>query len=281
MARATKVAVVTGGNKGIGLEVVRGLCRKFDGDVILTARDEAKGHAAVERLVRESEVEPLFRQLDISNHGSIHRLSNFLLDTYGGLDILVNNAGVMYPMGRGEVEALSTQVRDTMRVNFWGCLDCCKVLFPHLRPGARVVNVTSMYCRSTLRECSPPLRAQLTDPHITMAQLEKLMTDFQRCADAGTNLVNGWPTFAYGVSKIGVTAMTQIQQQEMDQSGHKDDILINACCPGWCRTDIGGHGASKSAAQGADTPVYLSLLPPGTRSPRGALLSDRTIQKWG
>lgn len=48
--------------------------------------------------MRESEVEPLFRQLDISNHGSIHRLSNFLLDTYGGLDILVNNAGVMYPV---------------------------------------------------------------------------------------------------------------------------------------------------------------------------------------
>ena len=57
-----------------------------------------------------------------------------------------------------------------------------------------------------------------------------------RCADAGSCHVNGWSTFAYGVSKIGVTVMTQIQQHEMDQSGHKSDILINSvstllCCP--------------------------------------------------
>ncbi|KAK7491012.1 hypothetical protein BaRGS_00017708 [Batillaria attramentaria] len=169
----------------------------------------------------------------------------------------------------GSSEPLAKQVQETMKVNFWGCLNCCKILFPLLRPGARVVNVTSMYCRSTLRDCAPPLKARFTSKDITM------------CAEAGTCQLNGWPTFAYGVSKIAVTVMTQIQQREMDSCGHKADILINTCCPGWCSTDMGGMGAPKTAAQGADTPVYLSLLPPGTQSPRGALCSNRTVQKWG
>lgn len=281
MLAGTVSSKVTGANKGIGLEVVRGLCNKFDGDVILTARNEGKGkgksQAAVESLGQECGVYPVFHELDICNKDSIQELAEFLKNNYGGLDVLVNNAGIMYP--RGSEEMLSVQVRETMKVNFWGNLDCCNILFPLLRPGARVVNVTSIYCRSTLRDCSPLYRTQFTNPAIAMSQLEQLMAHFQKCADAGTCHVNGWPTFAYGVSKIGITVMTQIQQREFDQA-KVQDILVNACCPGWCKTDMGGAGATKSAARGADTPVYLALLPPGTKSPRGALLADRTVQSW-
>ncbi|XP_076438188.1 carbonyl reductase [NADPH] 1-like [Babylonia areolata] len=279
MASVTKVAVVTGGNRGLGLEIVRSLCKKFDGDVILAARTEKDGWEAVKQLRRESEVTALFHQLDVCNPTSIQALAAFLKKTYGGLDILVNNAGIMFKTD--SPEPLSAQVQKTLAVNFWGCLDCCKVLFPCLRPGARVVNVTSMYCRSTLRDCSPTLRARFTDPALTIGQLESLMTHYQRCANSGTCHVNGWPTFAYGVSKIGVTMMSAIQQREIAKDRERRDIVINACCPGWCRTELGGSRAVKSAAQGADTPVYLALLPPGCTSPQGALVSDRTVHSFG
>lgn len=278
MASRRRVAVVTGGNKGIGLEIVRSLCKKFDGDTILAARNEKLGKEAVKLLERQDEVEPVFHQLDVTDIASIEQLHSFLQMEYGGLDILVNNAGIMFKTG--SQEPLARQVKETMAVNFRGCLNCCKLLFPLLRPGARVVNLTSMYCRSTLRYCAPSLKARFTSMDMTMPELEQLMADYEKCAKAGKCQVNGWPTLAYGVSKIGVTVMTQIQQREVDEDRSKEDILINTCCPGWCNTDMGGQEAPKTAAQGADTPVYLALLSPGTCSPRGVMCSNRTIQKW-
>ena len=64
--------------------------------LLFSARDESRGHAAVDLLARESEVEPIFHQLDVTQRSSIERLCNFLQDRYGGVDILVNNAGIMH-----------------------------------------------------------------------------------------------------------------------------------------------------------------------------------------
>ncbi len=57
-------------------------------------------------------------------------------------------------------------------------------------------------------------------------------------------------------------------------------ILLNACCPGWVRTDMAGQNAPKSPDEGAVTPVYLALLPPGAKEPHGKFVSDKTVQTW-
>ncbi|KAK3591765.1 hypothetical protein CHS0354_019537 [Potamilus streckersoni] len=93
MGSTKRVAVVTGANKGIGFAIVRGLCKQFQGDVFLTARDEDRGMKAVEDLKKEG-LNPLFHQLDISDPTSIQTLKAFLQKQYGGLDILVNNAAI-------------------------------------------------------------------------------------------------------------------------------------------------------------------------------------------
>lgn len=93
MPSRSRVALVTGANKGIGFAITRDLCRKFSGDVVLTARDEARGHAAVQQLQAEG-LSPRFHQLDIDDPQSIRTLRDFLLKEYGGLDVLVNNAGI-------------------------------------------------------------------------------------------------------------------------------------------------------------------------------------------
>ena len=99
MSSSTRVMLVTGADKGIGFAVVRDLCRQFSGDVVLTARDAARGPTAVQ-LVQAEGLCPLFHQLDIDLQ-SIHALRDFLHKEYGilgswGLDVLVNNAGIAF-----------------------------------------------------------------------------------------------------------------------------------------------------------------------------------------
>ena len=86
---------MTGSNKGIGYAIVRGLCKQFKGDVVLTARNEDLGKKAVQSLNEEG-LSPKFHQLDITDQASIGRFGDFIKNTYGGLDVLVNNAGIAY-----------------------------------------------------------------------------------------------------------------------------------------------------------------------------------------
>ena len=90
-----RVAVVTGSNKGIGFAIVRRMCKVFDGDVILTSRDEGRGKEAVAKLEGEG-LKPHYHQLDITSSDSIEVLRKYLDQKYGGLDVLINNAGIAF-----------------------------------------------------------------------------------------------------------------------------------------------------------------------------------------
>lgn len=86
---------VTGGNKGIGFAIVKGLCKKFEGLVYLTARDVSRGEAAVAEL-KKLGFSPVFHQLDITNKTSIEKFRKHLQEKHGGLDILINNAAIAF-----------------------------------------------------------------------------------------------------------------------------------------------------------------------------------------
>ena len=88
-----KVAVVTGSYRGIGVEIVKGLCKKFDGDVFVTARNSESGQKSVQELEKQGYTAK-FHQLDIENDKSVQNFASFLKENYGGLDILVNNAAI-------------------------------------------------------------------------------------------------------------------------------------------------------------------------------------------
>merc|ERR1712136_288716 len=89
----------------------------------------------------------------------------------------------------------------------------------------------------------------------------------------------GYSRNAYGVSKIGVTVMSRIQARKLHQEG-KNSILLNACCPGWCRTDMAGPKAPLSADQGSVTPAYLATLPEGANEPHGQYVASRRVKRW-
>ncbi|CAH6792576.1 Cbr1 [Phodopus roborovskii] len=131
MSSCSRVALVTGANKGIGFAITRDLCRKFSGDVVLTARDEARGKAALQQLQAEG-LSARFHQLDIDDPHSIRALRDFLLKDYGGLDVLVNNAGIAFK--NADPTPFHIQAEVTMKTNFFGTQNVCTELLPLMKP---------------------------------------------------------------------------------------------------------------------------------------------------
>ncbi|BFZ15156.1 hypothetical protein BsWGS_18195 [Bradybaena similaris] len=272
-----KVAVVTGANKGLGFGIVRGLCKQFNGDVVLTARNEDRGRQAIQKLEKEG-LHPKFHQLDITDHASVLRLRDFLQKNYSGLDVLVNNAAIAYEFNDVPTPPFPEEATEVCHVNYFSTLDVCQVLFPLLQPHARVCNVSSINNQISLRQYSRAVKAKIKDPNITLEGVNAIVKQFVEAAQANKHLEQGFDDSAYGMSKIAVTLMTSIHQKELDEK-NSDDIVVNCCCPGVVVTDMWPH-PGVSIDEGAKTPLYCALLPPNIKSPRGKFLIDNKIYNW-
>ncbi|KAM9254395.1 carbonyl reductase [NADPH] 1 [Dugong dugon] len=277
MSSSSRVALVTGANKGIGFAIVRELCRQFSGDVVLTARDEARGRAAVQQLQAEG-LSPRFHQLDIDDLQSIRALHDFLRREYGGLNVLVNNAGIAFKIA--DPTPFHIQAEVTLKTNFFSTRDVCTELLPLIKPQGRVVNVSSVASIRALKSCSPELQQRFRSETITEEELVALMKKFVEDTKNGVHQKEGWPNTAYGVSKIGVTVLSRIHARNLSAQRGGDKILLNACCPGWVRTDMAGPSATKSPEEGAETPVYLALLPSDAEGPHGQFVSEKRVRQW-
>lgn len=233
---AERIAVVTGANRGIGLEICRQLAAAGV-KVVLTSRDAAKGKAACKTL-NDAGLQVTYRRLDVTSARAIRTLAEFIQKEFRGIDVLVNNAGVMLdPRGTRFLDSTLATYRTTFEVNVWGALALTKAVLPLMqkRRYGRIVNLSS-----------------------GLGQF--------------TGMGNSTP--AYRMSKSALNALTCIVAAET----RSHNILVNAACPGWVRTDMGGTGAPRSVAQGADTPVWLATLPDG--GPTGGYFRDRKPIPW-
>jgi len=190
-----------------------------------------------------------------------------------GLDVLINNAAIAYK--RASTAPFIEQATNTLKTNFTGTLNVTRALLPLVRSGGRIVMVSSTAGKLSI--VKRHLQEQFSSDTLTEQQLVSLMDQFMQDVAAGNHEAKGWPTTAYGVSKVGMTAFTKIIARELS-SGGQTDILANACCPGWVRTDMAGYNAPKSPDQGAETPVYLAMLPPN--SPTGEFWHEKTVVSW-
>uniref|UniRef100_A0A3B3U815 Carbonyl reductase 1 n=1 Tax=Poecilia latipinna TaxID=48699 RepID=A0A3B3U815_9TELE len=144
----------------------------------------------------------------------------------------------------------------------------------------RVVNVSSFVGPHTLNKCSLELQQRFRSDDITEDELVGLMQRFVDKAKKGEHKQDGWPEMPYGVSKLGLTTLSMILARRLSKDRPNDGILLNACCPGWVRTDMAGERAAKSPDEGAVTLAYLALLPPETMEPHGKFVSDKKVQPW-
>ncbi|KAK2578951.1 hypothetical protein KPH14_011155 [Odynerus spinipes] len=269
------IAVVTGGNKGIGFAIVKELCQQFDGIVYLTARDTQRGLNAVKELEAQG-LKSKFHQLDINEDDSVKTFRDYLQKTHGGLDVLVNNAAIAFKTAA--IEPFGYQAEETIRVNYFGLKRVCNILYPLLRPHARVVHVSSSAGR-LLNIPGESLRKKLSDPNLTEEELDKLMSEFVELAKKDAHLEHGWPNSAYVVSKVGVSALAGIHQSKFDNDP-REDIAVNAVHPGYVDTDMTSHKGSLTPDQGAVAPIYCALLPKNTDIKGKYIWFDKTLSDW-
>jgi len=227
----TRIALVTGGNRGIGLEVVRQLARRGD-TVVLTARALAKA----ERAASDLQGTVLPRRLDVTDSATIEQLATELDETYGKLDVLVNNAAIHYDTWQHAADADLDTVREAFETNLLGAWQTTLCMLPLLRRSGhgRVVNVSSE-------------------------------------AGSLTNMGDGTP--GYAVSKAALNALTRMLAAEL----RADRVLVNAVCPGWVATDMGGPGG-RPVEDGAAGVVWAATLPDD--GPTGGFFRDGRPLPW-
>ncbi len=259
-----QIALVTGGNRGIGYETCRQLAQQGI-RVVLTSRDQAKGSKAAAQLQAKG-LDVVFHLLDVSHANSVAEFAGYADRTWGRLDVLVNNAGVALKGFNADV------VKRTLAVNFYGAMKVTDRLLPLVGKSGRIVMVSSgmgeVSCLSRARQ------REFLDPALSRDTLLQLIKAFVDDVEDGHHTERGWPTSAYRVSKVGLNALTQLLAREQQGSG----ILVNSVCPGWVRTGMGGRFAPRGPKKGAETIVWAASLP--ADGPTGKFFRDRKVIPW-
>ncbi len=187
MAENARVALVSGGNRGIGLEVCRQLAERGL-TVILGSRDEGSGQAAAENLSGHVVV----RRLDVADGESIDRVGASVEEEFGRLDVLVNNAGISNDEGQRGVDADLGRVREALEANLFGAWRLCELAIPLMQRGGygRIVNVsTGLAALEDMGGGSPGYRISKT----SLNALTRILASELRGSGILVNAVNpGW-----------------------------------------------------------------------------------------
>src|SRR5215475_4383436 len=240
-----KVALISGANKGIGLETARQLGKQGI-TVLVGARDLAKGEAAATELKSEG-IDAQAIQFDVVKSADVKAAVDKIEKQFGRLDILINNAGIMLePIGGNNSTTVSDDIlRKTFDTNFFAVIDVTRAFLPLLKKSeaGRIVNVSSILGSQTLHatEGSPIYEAK---------------------------------ALAYEASKAAQNAFTIHLAHELKGTKSK----VNAAHPGWVKTDMGTDAAPMNVGDGAKTEVELATL--GADGPTGEFLHLGESISW-
>jgi NAD(P)-dependent dehydrogenase (short-subunit alcohol dehydrogenase family) len=223
-----KVALITGANKGLGLETARQLAAQGI-TVLLGTRDLGRGETAAAALKSAGDVRAV--KIDVDDRADHTAIAALIEKDFGHLDILINNAGVMIDGAFGKNTTLTvseSDIRKTFDTNFFAVVALTETLLPLLRkaPAARVVNLSSILGSLTL--------------HATK-----------------TSPIYANKTFAYDTSKVALNSFTIHLAHAL--AGTK--IKVNSAHPGWVKTDMGTDAAPMNVVDGSKTSVWLATLP--------------------
>jgi NAD(P)-dependent dehydrogenase (short-subunit alcohol dehydrogenase family) len=238
-----KVALITGGNKGIGFEIARQLGQRgiF---VLIGARDETRGQQAAAALTAEGlPVAALI--IDVTDGASVAHAAGDIGQRHGRMDILVNNAGITGGFRGPPSEVTLNQVREVYETNVFGVIAATNAMLPLLRrsAAARIVNMSSGLGSLTWN----------SDPDSEFANY---------------NLVT------YQSSKTALNAVTLAYAKELRETG----IKVNCADPGFTATDLNQHRGYRTVEQAAVIAVRLATL--GPDGPTGTFQDENGIIPW-
>ncbi|CAN0057763.1 unnamed protein product, partial [Laminaria digitata] len=151
------------------------------------------------------------------------------------------------------------QAEPTLKTNYFETVAFTEKMLPLVRKSStgRVVNVASMTGQLSILR-SDRLRDAFTDPALPKDTLSTMMTEFVDDVRAARHDAKGWPNSCYGMSKLGLIAYTKVAARVEQEAGSK--VLVNACCPGYCDTDMTSHKGHLTPEEGARTPFMLSQM---------------------
>ena len=240
---AKKIALVTGANKGIGLEIARQL-GQAGFTVFLGARNAALGEAAAAKL-RANSLDVRCVELDLGNASTIAAAAKTIEALGGRLDVLVNNAGIADGADGPPSTANIDAVRRVMETNFVGTLAVTQAMLPLLKtaPAARIVNLSSGL--GSLQWNS--------DPNWAFAPYKLL---------------------GYNASKAALNMLTVQLAYELRDT----PIKVNSANPGYTATDMNGHQGNQTIEEGAAESMRLALLP--ADGPTGGFFETGAVDPW-
>ena len=236
------IALVTGANRGLGLEVCRQLATQGM-TVVLTARDRQKGEQATQQLLAEG-LQVICKPLDVANNDSVHHLAQQLEAEWGRLDILINNAGINFDFQQQTLEADLDDVQHTLNTNLFGAWRVTQAFLPLLQKSrhGRIVNVSSG-------------AGSFEGPRGLQEQ------------------GGGLP--AYAISKAALNALTVKLSRSLQDTG----ILVNAVCPNFTATYPGTEEmGARPVPEGAAGIVWAAML--SDDGPRGGFFRDGQPLPW-
>ena len=240
-----RIALITGANRGIGLETARQLAEQGV-HVIVAARDAAKAEGAAKAL-RDAGRAAESLQLDVGDAASIRAAADEVARRHGKLDILVNNAGVLSasPDGRSSTESVDSW-RGTFETNVFGLVETTQAFLPLIRKSeaGRIVNLSSILGSNALHETpDSPIYGMKFVP-------------------------------AYSASKAAVNMYTVHLAYELRDT----PVKVNAAHPGYVKTDMNGGEGQLEIPDGARTSVALATLP--ADGPSGKLIHLGEVLPW-
>lgn len=252
-----RVALVTGGTRGIGFEIARGLVARGVTTVV-AGRDAAAGAGAA------AELGARYLPLDLANEAAIASALAQIEADHGRLDILVNNAAIGIPP-KPAFEVTATEMRQVYETNVFAVVSTIQAARSLLErsPGGRIVNVSSE--RGSLGE------GDITSPRWAFAKSTAAPgTMAHRLAFIAP------PNMAYSTSKTALNAVTQHFAYELERSGSR--IKINAAAPGHCKTAFNGFRGHRDPKDGAQIAIWLAVL--DDQGPNGGFFSDEGPAPW-
>lgn len=261
-----RIALVSGANKGIGKEIVRMLHESSKEEVqwvvLLGGRNKDLAKQAVKDILGEKEDGSIVGcPLDLTDDNSISAAKAIVEETGNGtLDVLINNAAVCFNdptlYGRVPYTPFEQQADITIRTNFFGTLKVTQAMLPLLEKSSspRIINIASAAGRLAILK-SDDLVQRFTSEHLQLSELESLMQEFIKDVESGIHASKGWPNTCYGMSKLGIIALTRILAREYPH------MMINSVDPGYCATDQNNHQGTLPAEMGAVTPVVFATVP--------------------
>jgi NAD(P)-dependent dehydrogenase (short-subunit alcohol dehydrogenase family) len=240
-----KIALITGANKGIGLETARQL-GKLGMTVLVGSRDLRRGEQAAE-VLRGVGVDARAMKLDVTSEADRLAAAKYIEREFGRLDVLINNAAVNLDQGAG-FETSTTLVktlRETFETNVFAVIDLTQRLLPLVRKSAagRIVNVSS--AQGSLAQLAPK-----------------------------GSPIYATKTFSYDASKTALNSFTLHLAHELQGTR----IKVNSVHPGWVRTDMGGPQAPLGLVEGARTSVRLATI--GDDGPSGGFFHMDLALPW-